>query len=42
MTTAGAACGRDDLAYCEYRDGYRVMANALGFEGHIAWGSEME
>jgi len=32
----------DDAAYREYRDRYREMANSLGFEGHIAWASEME
>jgi adenylate cyclase len=29
-------CG-DELGYREYRDRYRDMAKALGFEGHIAW-----
>jgi len=32
----------DELAYRDYRDRYREMANSLGFEGHIAWASEME
>jgi adenylate cyclase len=32
----------DESAYRDYRDGYRAMANSLGFEGHIKWASEME
>ena len=36
-----SACG-DDMAYRDYRDRYRAMANSLGFEGHIKWASEME
>ncbi len=32
----------DDMAYRDYRDHYRTMANSLGFEGHIAWAAEME
>jgi adenylate cyclase len=32
----------DEVAYREYRDRYRTMANSLGFEGHIRWASEME
>ena len=32
----------DEPAYRDYRDRYRVMANSLGFEGHIAWAEAME
>ncbi len=32
----------DNASYQHYRDRYREMANSLGFEGHIAWASEME
>ena len=32
----------DGPAYRDYRDRYRAMANALGFEGHIAWAAELE
>ncbi len=32
----------DEMAYHDYRDRYREMANSLGFEGHINWASEME
>jgi adenylate cyclase len=31
----------DDATYYHYRDRYREMANSLGFEGHLAWASEM-
>jgi len=31
----------DDVAYRDYRDRYRDMAENLGFEGHIAWAEEM-
>ena len=27
----------DDIAYRDYRDRYRAMAESLGFEGHIGW-----
>jgi hypothetical protein len=27
----------DDVAYSDYRDRYRAMAESLDFEGHIAW-----
>jgi adenylate cyclase len=37
-----ASARGDDVAYRDYRDRYRTMANSLGFEGHIAWASEME
>jgi adenylate cyclase len=40
---AGVARARgDEIAYHDYMDRYRAMANSLGFEGHIAWASEME
>jgi class 3 adenylate cyclase len=31
----------DDVAYRDYRDRYRTMAESLGFEGHIAWAEAM-
>ena len=31
----------DDIAYRDYRDRYRAMAESLGFEGHIAWAEAM-
>jgi class 3 adenylate cyclase len=31
----------DGVSYREYRDSYRDMAKALGFEGHIAWAEAM-
>ncbi|MDT5237088.1 MAG: hypothetical protein QOF47_3075 [Mycobacterium sp.] len=31
----------DDAAYRDYRDRYRVMANELGIEGHMAWAEAM-
>jgi hypothetical protein len=31
----------DDVAYRGYRDRYREMATALGFEGHIQWAEAM-
>ena len=31
----------DDAAYRDYRDRYRVMANELGFEGHMQWAAAM-
>ena len=31
----------DDVAYRDYRDRYRDMAETLGFEGHIGWAEEM-
>jgi adenylate cyclase len=42
MRAAEARARGDELAYRDYRDQYRAMANSLGFEGHIAWASEME
>ena len=32
----------DRTEYRDYRDRYRAMAKSLGFDGHIAWASEME
>ena len=37
-----AQASGDEAAYHDYRDGYRAMANSLGFEGHIAWAAAME
>ncbi|HEY4794910.1 MAG TPA: hypothetical protein VII18_12730 [Mycobacterium sp.] len=31
----------DTVAYRDYRDRYRAMAESLGFEGHIAWAEGM-
>jgi adenylate cyclase len=31
----------DEAAYREYRDRYVVMANSLGFEGHMKWAEAM-
>jgi hypothetical protein len=31
----------DEPAYRDYRDRYRAMATALGFEGHIKWAEAM-
>jgi hypothetical protein len=31
----------DETAYRDFRDRYRDMAKALGFEGHIAWAEAM-
>ncbi len=31
----------DVVAYADFRDRYRDMAETLGFEGHIAWAEEM-
>ena len=31
----------DDAGYREYRDRYRDMARAIGFEGHISWAEAM-
>ena len=31
----------DNVAYRDYRDCYRAMAESLGFEGHIAWAEAM-
>ena len=42
MRAAEARARGDDLAYRNYRDRYRAMANSLGFEGHISWAEAME
>jgi adenylate cyclase len=42
MRALEAQARADNAAYRDYRDRYRAMANSLGFEGHIAWASEME
>jgi hypothetical protein len=31
----------DEPAYRDYRDRYRAMATALGYEGHMAWAEAM-
>ena len=31
----------DNVAYRDYQDRYRAMAESLGFEGHIAWAEAM-
>ena len=31
----------DEAAYRDYRDRYRAMATALGFEGHMKWAEAM-
>jgi class 3 adenylate cyclase len=31
----------DTVAYAQFRDRYRAMAESLGFEGHIAWAEAM-
>jgi class 3 adenylate cyclase len=31
----------EDIAYKDYRDRYRAMAESLGFEGHIDWADAM-
>ncbi len=31
----------DEIAYRELRDGYRALAESLGFEGQIAWAKAM-
>jgi hypothetical protein len=31
----------DEVAYRDYRDGYRAMATSLGFEGHMKWAEAM-
>ncbi|MGA7052810.1 MAG: adenylate/guanylate cyclase domain-containing protein [Mycobacterium sp.] len=36
---ARARC--DEAGYCDYRDRYRDMARALGFEGHMKWAEAM-
>ncbi|MGZ4527821.1 MAG: hypothetical protein ACXVX7_15560, partial [Mycobacterium sp.] len=41
MRAAEARARGDELAYRDYRDRYRAMADSLGFEGHIAWAQAM-
>ena len=41
MQALEARARGDELAYRDYRDRYRAMANSLGFEGHIAWAEAM-
>jgi adenylate cyclase len=41
MRALEAQARGDELAYRDYRDRYRTMANLLGFEGHIAWAEAM-
>jgi adenylate cyclase len=41
MRASEARARGDELAYRDYRDRYREMANSLGFEGHIAWAEAM-
>jgi hypothetical protein len=36
-----AAARSDDVAYREFRDRYRALANDLGYEGHIAWAAAL-
>jgi len=31
----------DNATYAHFREGYRVMAKTLGFDGHIAWAEAM-
>jgi hypothetical protein len=41
LRTLLAPARGDDIAYRDYRDRYRAMAESLGFEGHIAWAKAM-
>jgi hypothetical protein len=36
-----AAADGDEPTYRHYRDGYRAMADSLGFQGHKQWSAEM-
>ncbi len=36
-----ARARREETAYRDYRDRYRAMARALGYEGHIKWAEAM-
>jgi class 3 adenylate cyclase len=36
-----AAADGDEPTYRHYRDGYRAMADALGFQGHKQWSAQM-
>ena len=31
----------EEVAYRDFRDRYRALANSLGFEGHMAWAEAM-
>ncbi|MGZ4564924.1 MAG: hypothetical protein ACXVX6_15505, partial [Mycobacterium sp.] len=42
LRAAEARARGDELAYRDYRDRYRAMADSLGFEGHIAWEQAMD
>jgi adenylate cyclase len=42
MRALEAQARADEMAYHDYRDRYRAMANSLGFEGHIAWAEAMD
>ena len=41
LRTLLARAHGDDIAYRDYRDRYRKMAQELGFEGHVAWAEAM-
>jgi hypothetical protein len=41
LRTLVAKARRGDVAYRELRERYRVMANSLGYEGHMAWAEAM-
>ncbi len=41
LRTLLARARGDNVAYRDYRDRYRAMAESLGFEGHIAWAEAM-
>ncbi|HTQ22637.1 cyclase, partial [Mycobacterium sp.] len=36
-----ARAGGDDVAYLDFANRYQMMAESLGFEGHIAWAEAM-
>jgi hypothetical protein len=42
LRTLLARARGDDIAYRDYRDRYRAMAESLGFERHIAWADAMQ
>ena len=41
LRTLLARAHGDDVAYRDYRNRYRAMAESLGFEGHIAFAEAM-
>ena len=41
LRTLLAQAHGDDIAYRDYRDRYRKMAQELGFEAHVAWAEAM-